>query len=448
MRYFLVLFILSVVLFSCDEDSPSGENNPNAIAVGNRIYSIEHGADQIGTKGQFLEDTIKISITDYEGKPVASDLSFELSSDEGQVIKLNSTIEGEEDWLHYLWQLACSDVEQTLTFIDNICDISRDGCTDVDVLEISVQANQSASGWIEACYNFNGSNDVKRFVVFNDKLYAYTSYELFSTQVVSTNQWQELETSKILGAYDVVSNYNNSQLVYSDYSTTYVTDDLISWSQVSMPYTLYGHEKMAILNNGTFVAVGEYSNRVYTSSDNGFNWTESISNISDITLNYSSKIVAITANENTAYIITDDDNVIALTNGIAKLHSFDSYSWGDIDISYAHAIFHEGFLILYYYDNSFYDSDYKAVVLNLSGNSVVSETILGGSITVHQDQGKIYFIENSTDAYYDFRNGYLEFNYFNLPEIKGNYYTSGESTIFNGQRVFYSNTNNKLYYYN
>ncbi|UXX80326.1 glycoside hydrolase [Reichenbachiella carrageenanivorans] len=441
MKHFFVLFLVAFCLFSCKDDEQS-EDNPYSIAIGNKIYTIQQGADQEGAMGQLLEEEIKISITDYEGKPLSASLEF-VVTDGGTIDQVESTEVGEENWVVLKWQLGCRYEKQTLIIIDDyVCNISKEGCVDVKLFEIEITVGPAGKGWTMACSDTGFGDDLKRFIVQKNELLAYTSDGLYVTKNVENNNWEKVNSNKYFNQDYTVNQFESGELVlFSGYYNYISLDNGRTWETIPFPGSSYDYKRLTILSNGDYVSIYDGSRDVFISSDAGSSWTTAIDDISTLTGDYT-KIKAITSDGNKAYIFTENFDVIVYENGNTTLHTFQEYSWGSYSMRYFDAQVHDGLLFLsvqYSYTN-------YIAVLDLSTDTVVGSFAIQSSFHVLKQDDKLYLIpEKATNFYYEYYQGSFlikELNYLNSDN-----YSSGVMTIFKGFPIHYSNQTQKLNYY-
>ncbi|SMD34714.1 hypothetical protein SAMN04488029_2151 [Reichenbachiella faecimaris] len=440
------LTILSIffLLLSCKEDEGSQDENPNSVAVGDKIYTIEDGFDQEGARGQYLANSFKISVTDFEGKPQYAQISFELSDEGGRVTEVYDSEPGEEDWIVFRWKLGCQDETQTLTIKDNVCNISKDGCVDVTIFEITINTSEPTAGWVEACYEFDfGYSSIEKIFTHEDELFVYTYSDLFVTDDITTNSWNEINTSTQLDEYNDVWHFENGEMIFNSGSSLYLSENNgRNWSNIYVPS--YGDGQITILANGKYLYISEYSQSVYESPDKGNTWNVLISDLASLTGESYTGVLAITSSANIGYVITKNHYIIEINLSSNNVHTFSSDAWnGYANVDEAYAMVEGNHLILVTNDYS----NYEASVLNLNTDSQTSSFGLASSGTLIKDSGKIYLLpEYNQDHYYEYDGGNFEFKPLDLEESGSYYY--GRLTIFNGKPVYYSSSSNKFYYYN
>lgn len=445
MKQILSVFAFVVLFFSCNDDDSSSNTSPYSVAIGNKIYTIEEGYDQQGFLGQYLQDDIKISVTDFEGKPQYADLSFELSDEGGYVSSVyDYEIEDEEDWLVFRWKLGCTDDEQTLTIKDNVCNISKDGCVDVVIFEITVDVDdEPVDGWVEVCFEFGST--VKNMFSHEDEFIVYTYYNMLVSTDITSNVWEAVSTPRLLDEYDDVQHFENGDMLYEEGSYYYVsTNKGRSWSNVNVPIS-YGDGWITILANGDYLFVSEYSNTVYKSTDRGNNWTDVIADIASLTGDYYTEPVAIASSGNTAYVVTNNHYVIQIVGDNTTLHAFNDNAWSyysELDNTYA--VVQDGYIVLLI--NDYYA--YQTRVLDLSTNSISSAIDLPSAMNLITDNDQVYLMPVSNrDYYYEYANGSFKYQSLDLPEST-NSYNYGYLTMFKGQLIYFNSSSQKLYYYN
>lgn len=443
MKQLIAVLLTALVLFSCKEDDETGSNNPNSVAIGGKIYTIEQGADQSGSKGQYLDEYIKIGVTDFEGNPVNVTLNFELSSEEGSVVQVSpSEEEDEEHWLIYAWKLGCTDAVQTLTITVNECGVSRDGCVDVTVFELTVNADEPTSGWVEACYQFSYS-DINRFVVNNGELLAYTDYGLYVTEDVSYDSWSGRSTSEYLDYNDEVWHFGNgSMIIEGDYYPYISENNGREWKALNTPGSYYYTKRIVVLDDNSLLAIVNNYSAVYMSTDGGSNWSSIISDIQDET-GTNSYVRSIASEGNKAYIITDDYKVIEYHDGTTKVHEFANGSWDATSMENFYVTAENNKIILVHS----YSNDYNVRVLDMTTDQLESVRELDAAYRVIRDLDDLYLIPRfASNTYYRYNGKSFDMMDFDLPD-QGDYGFYGQVTVFKGSPVFYSSQSNQLYFY-
>ena len=452
MKQLVPVILIALVLFSCKDDEVSDTENPYAVAVGGKIYTIEQGADQTGARGQWLEEDIKVSITDFEGNPEQADLILELSDEDGVVYPssyYNEEVEeGEEDWLGFKWKLGCYEKIQTLTISVNVCGVSRDGCFDALLFELIINTGTPSKGWAEVCFDFGNYTDIDRLTVHEDELLVFTNLGLFTTNDLNNNDWTEYDNSIEISKSTKIWHFENGEMLYESGHYLFLSEtNGRSWESIVLPGYSSSYKRMTILSNGSYAGINESSGTVYLSNNKGNNWTAIIDDITDITGEVSSQVKDIVSEANKIYIITEDSRVIEYDDGTTTLHEFPSSSW-DYRASMRdyYSLIQNGSIIL----GSSYGPETNILALNLTTDQVTSTLVLDdyNDYYMSEDHGNLFvFTENFTDSYHYYNNGAFSTIDANLSSNNSSYYF-GQMIIFNGNPVYYSDAQDQLYYYN
>ncbi len=430
-RIIWVILPVLIAAVSCSEDDdPTAEDGITKV-IGENVYRILQGNDQTGVAGQLLPLDIKIRVTDLQGAPKFTSLQFETSDPGAEVIR---NFYSGSDTVALQWKLGCNEKKQTLTIIDNICGIAKDGCVDVNIFEITAVADGTPMGWFETCQTLNIgytrqilSNDEAITVIGNDRIY--------SIDDVVNGTWFTSGRPENVG-YTGINVTSTGEMYYRAGSTCYVSlDQGQSWSIMTLP-SGYGDFQMLFLKNGDLIYAREFR-EVHISSNKGSSW-DLLVDVPEATANQASEVQSIAAKGQTVFIMVDNHNIIEVENDEIKIHEFAFNSWpvwADLSTNSAEVV-----------DNHFlFNHDRTLYVLDLGSNRVIQNLDLYRHGRMIRSAGDVYVV-NETNGYWKYENNAFRSKSFDLPRNIQNGSGISALTFHQGSPAFI-NSSGKLFYY-
>lgn len=392
MKHLPIFIVAAIFIASCDKPvEPEPDTNNISVVIGGYVYHTISGNKQLGSPGQFLEEPIKIVVTDLQGRIVRRNLSFTISDITGEITVPNYYYLSDTTVLE--WKLGCEDLNQTIHVQDlNVCNIAQSGCIDVDVFNITAIASEAlTSGWYQPCENFN-LNYLQKLLVNDKRIVMSNEQQFISTVDPLTSTWDyiDIPSSANYGHFEMLA---NGDIFCGGYSSAYMVPNDVNSTIYSFKTPFYNNSYVDIelTSNGKYYMVDEYSGAVYL-KDNTADWVLYL-DISTATNQNGYYPQSLIADKNNIFIVTDSNSIIKIdaTTNSNTVYEFQDGSWpqsSSIYYFYAEAIDNTLFLL----DRNYYD----LYIINLNDNTVrtISRDIIKSNKLV-KSLGKIYLLNSN-----------------------------------------------------
>ncbi|MEM7549848.1 MAG: hypothetical protein AAF363_09240 [Bacteroidota bacterium] len=436
--YSCLIFTGSFLFQGCNNDNPEPED-PNIKVVGNTIYRIVEGSNLSGSRGQILNGQIVLEMTDLQGNPLFKNLRYELSDEDSEIFVNSSFDDGQ---VRIDWKLGCNDLTQSISVIDNVCGIAKDGCIDVTIFEINSSANEPISnGWFQSCQNYsfldvyddNFLSDDERFIVVTD-------FGIYSTEELIRGSMSFINLNQNYGNTEVRMG-DNGDIYYMSYTELYLNKKgTTSWDEIDLPSNAYSVNQVAIMENGNIVFADDFSSTLFLSTNNGNSFQE-ILNVFNETDGLAYNIQSVVTSGNKLFIVTQNNNVLEWENGVVKRYQFAANSWDSWGNIYD---FESEFSNNKIFLN---ENNRELYVLNLDTETVVGAANFSYNSNLVKSGEDIYITYNNTTEYQKFTGTYFEpfdvelpsgdFGYTNINVARMSFFKSSPVVFTNRGDLYY-----------
>lgn len=429
MKNYILLLLAIVILLGCKEDEEIIETDEFTVVVGNHLYTLIQGDDQLGAKGQILPEEILIKVTDLGGDVVNRNLKFEPSSLDSRAEAISFNSETGHETIQ--WRLGCDGASQSLQILDRFCSSNSNECEDVVIFEIAASARDFQEGWNRSCQQFEGVQSDSRIYIGNDQVFVAARNILYQTTDVSSGSWEFHEPEESLPGNTQMFSKADNAVFREKYGHFFITGHNGSgWYDYS--YTIYNAYEIDSRVVSTHTASDyliEYGSDVVLKKPSTFNyyWDEFIS-ISEVTDNASSQPQAIAVDGDQVFIATTTSSLIQIEDGVSSVLSFPEYSWASYSGDFENFQLEISDQIAFHiFQNNI------LTVLDLSTSTVIDQ-VESEYLRIAGNMDAVYILDGGDGDYWTFEEGQLTKKKFDIPEEAGNYIV--DVNFFQSEPIF------------